>query len=274
MAVIDVFTYNGEKDIARLHFEILNPFVDLFIVCEAKTTFTGHKKPIYFSEHEQYFKKFWPKTRLFIIEEDYFPEEIEQAIRSPNTRGAKHWINEFLQKESIHKALYKYAQDGDTLYIGDVDEIWQPYSGNLPAKLKLKVYAYYLNNLSNEQFWGTFVTKYKYIKDKCLNHERSRTDIRTEDYFGWHFTSQGGLEEVRRKLNDSYSNESYNTEEVQNNLQQRHIQGIDYLGRNFIFTKDEENWPQYLKQNKKKFKHMLRPEDILIGGGIEGDDDD
>ena len=48
MKVIDVFLYNGEKDIAKLHFEILSPMVDIFIVVEAKTTFTGFKKPLLF----------------------------------------------------------------------------------------------------------------------------------------------------------------------------------------------------------------------------------
>jgi beta-1,4-mannosyl-glycoprotein beta-1,4-N-acetylglucosaminyltransferase len=256
--IIDVFLYNGEKDIARLHFEILDPYVDLFIVLEAKTTFTGHKKPLYFSEHEQYFKEFWHKTQYHIIRENYSIAEIEQAAFSPNTQGADHWRTEFLQKESIHKALKRYAGFDDIIYIGDVDEIWEPYQGAMPAKLKLKVYAYYLDNRSDEEFWGTYVDTYAQFKGKCLNHERSRTDIRTPDYHGWHFTSMGGLQEVKRKLDDSYTTESYNTYEVQANLPERHKQGVDYLGRNFHFTTDETEWPIYLQRNKDKFKHLCR----------------
>ncbi len=256
--VIDVFTYNGEKDIAQLHFKILSPYVDIFIVIEAKTTFTGHKKPLYFSEHEQYFKEFWHKIKYFIINENYSVAEIEQAAFSPNTQGADHWRNEFLQKESIHKALAQYAQKDDIVYIGDADEIWEPYGGTLPAKLKLRVYAYYLDNRSTEEFWGTFVAKYKDIKGKCLNHERSRTDIRTKDHYGWHFTSQGGLKEIKRKLDDSYTEESYNTYEVQANLLQRYKQGTDYLGRDFQFNVDESDWPPYLKRNRKKFAELCK----------------
>lgn len=259
MKVIDVFMYNGEKDIAKLHFEVLNPYVDMFIVVEAKTTFTGYKKQLYFSEHEQYFKKFWPKIKYFIINENYSFAEIEQAETSPNTKGASHWKHEFLQKESIKKALYKYeAEDNDIIYIGDADEIWEPYAGSMPAKLKLQVYAYYLDNKSTEEFWGTFVAKYKDIKDKCLNHERSRTDIRTKNYHGWHFTSMGGLNEIKRKLNDSYTTESYNTYEVQANLPNRYREGKDYLGRNFQYTTVETDWPQYLKRNRKKFAGLCK----------------
>lgn len=256
--VIDCFLYNGEKEILKLHLEILNPYVDLFIICEAKTTFTGYKKPLYFSEHERYLKKFWPKTKYFVINEEYTFEEREQAALSPNTQGAQHWQHEFLQKESIQKALTKYCKDDDIVYIGDVDEIWEPYAGEMPAKLKLQVYAYYLDNRSTEEFWGTFVSKYKDIKGKCLNHERTKTTIRTNDHYGWHFTSMGGLQELKRKLNDSYTEESYNTYEVQGNLPQRHKQGIDYLGRNFQFTENTTNWPQYMQRNKKKLSHLCK----------------
>ena len=49
----------------------------------------------------------------------------------------------------------------------------------------------------------------------------------------------GGLKEVKRKLNDSYTTESYNTYETQAQLPYRHRLGIDYLGRNFQFKRDE-----------------------------------
>lgn len=257
--VIDVTTYNGERDILKLHFEILWPFVDKFIVCEAKTTFSGFKKPLYFSQHEDSFKKYWSKIEYYIIKEDYSLEEIELAETSPNTRGARHWKNEFLQKESIQKALIKNnVRDDDIVYIGDADEIWIPYAGKMPAKLKLQVYSYYLDNKSSEEFWGTFVGRYKDIKGKCLNHLRSDVSLRTNDIFGWHFTSMGGLKEVRRKLNDSYTQESYNTYEVQSLLPDRLKQGTDYLGRDFTFESNTEDWPEYLKRNRSDFKHLCR----------------
>lgn len=250
--------YNGEREVAKLHFEILSPFVDLFIVVEAKTTFSGYKKPLRFSADEQYFKPYWNKIKYEIIDENYTPAEIELAAFSPNTQGADHWRNEFLQKESIQKALIKYAKDDDIVYIGDADEIWEPYGGEMPAKLKHRVYAYYLDNRSTEEFWGTFVTQYKYVKDKVLNHERSRTDIRTNEYYGWHFTNMGGLKEVRRKLNDSYTEESYNTYQVQAKLPERVEKGIDYLGRDFEFSQDESEWPYYLSKHKEEYKHLLK----------------
>lgn len=261
--IFDAFTYNGEKDILKLHLSILAPYVDKFIICEAKTTFSGHKKPLYFFQHQRYFREFWPKIEYYVIHENYSEAEIELAESSPNTKGAAHWKHEFLQKESIKKALEaNHIQDHDAVFIGDVDEIWHPntvFSGFSVTKLKLNVYSYYLNNQSSEEFWGTIVGFYRNIKNECLNHLRSEPPTKSE-LSGWHFTSMGGLKEVQRKLNDSYTEESYNTKNVQALLPQRHRIGSDYLGRNFTFKIDESNWPQYLKDNRDKFKHMLLTE--------------
>lgn len=254
--VVDAFTYNGEREILRIHLSVLNPYVDKFIICEAKTTFSGKPKPLYFSEHEKYFKSFWKKIDYHIIDEDYTEQEIMLAESSPNTRGAAHWKTEFLQKESILKALTR-LDDEDIVYIGDVDEIWRPFNPVFPTKLKLKVYAYYLNNRSSEVFWGTLVSRYEDIKDECLNHMRSTQAMKTTDDHGWHFTSMGGYDEVKRKLDDSYTSESYNTNMVQELLQDRVKAGVDYLGRPFTFKKEEKEWPEYLKSNRALYKNML-----------------
>jgi beta-1,4-mannosyl-glycoprotein beta-1,4-N-acetylglucosaminyltransferase len=255
--IYDCFTYNGEREILDIRLNILGKKVDRFIVVESKTTFSGNKKPLYFSLQEKYFRKWWHKIDYYIIDENYTDQEIDLARRSPNTVGAKHWVNEFLQKESIKKALVS-LQDDDIVYIGDVDEIWEGhYEGT--EKLLLRVYAYYLNNRSNELFWGTLVAKWGDIKNECLNHVRTDITLRGNEVSGWHFTSMGGLAEVRRKLNDSYTEESYNTQEVQRLLQERVSKGQDYLGRNFVFNLDESEWPRYLKENRRKFKHLIKP---------------
>lgn len=256
--VIDCFTYNGELDILDLRLNMLYKHVDRFVIVESKTTFSGKPKRLYFSNQEGKFKEFWHKIDYFIIDENYSKEERALADSSPNTEGAKHWKTEFLQKESIKKALWN-LKDDDIVYIGDVDEIWDvTHKPLMPEKLKLRVYAYYLNNLSNEEFWGTVVAPWSYFKDKVLNHVRSDTQIRGSEYGGWHFTSMGGLKQVQRKLEDSYTKESYLTKEVQNLLPERVDKGIDYLGRPFTFKIDEEDWPSYLYSRKRRYKHLCK----------------
>lgn len=261
MSVISVVTFNGENDILKLHLGVLYDYVDKFIIVEANRTFTGAKKPMYFFRDTRFFAP-WHKKIEYYPMTDWDDTEIwEMAIQSPNTQGASHWKREFYIKESIQKALKRYnVQDDDIVLIGDVDEIIDPlvsFQSDTLVKAKLRVYSYYLNNRSNEQFWGTLIGQYSEIKDKCLNHLRSDTSLNSKGpELGWHFTSMGGIEEVRRKLNDSYTPESYNTYEVQQKLPERMKERKDYLGRDFTFTVDESEWPQYLKDHRKDFERM------------------
>lgn len=257
--IIDTVSFNGEYDLLEIRLNILNDYVDEFVICEAPTTFTGNPKPLYFERDKERFKEFAHKIKYFVIDENYTEREINYAEHSPNTKGASHWKREFLQKESIKKAL-THLNDDDRVFIGDCDEIWEPQSGDAGiAKLKLRVYNYYVNNRSNEEFWGTITGKWRDIKNRCLNHLRTRdSDRKTRDYRGWHLTNMGGLPEVRRKLTDSYTEESYNTEEVQTKLMERHINNQDYLGRNFTFRIDESELPKYLLGNKDKYQHLFK----------------
>ena len=255
--VIDVISFNGEYDLWDIRYSILKDTIDEFIIVEAPTTFSGNPKPLYFEK----IKDKYDRVKYFVIDENYTPEEIALAENSPNTiGGAKHFVHEFLQKESIKKAL-THLKDDDLCFIGDADEIPETrYTGHEDGgvvKLKLRVSAYYLNNRSDEAFWGTLKGFYGGIKNECLNHLRTNA-VRTHGYYGWHFTNMGGLEEVRRKLNDSYTAESYNTAEVQEKLKERFEQNKDYIGRGFVFTTDESDLPQYLKNNKQKYARLFK----------------
>lgn len=265
--IYDIFTYNGEADILEIRLNILKDSVDQFIIIEAPTTFSGLKKPLYFEEQKARFMPFLDKIKYFVI--DDYPNDAEilkLADSSSNVPkgGPEHWRREFYQKESIKKAL-THLQNEDICFIGDVDEIWNPevlidYTKDDIFKLKQKVYTYYLNNRSSEPWAGTIVTKYKNIKNNCLNHLRTKgkTKYVYVENGGWHFTSMGGINEVRRKLNDSYTRESYNTNEVQEKLEERFGEK-DYIGRNkFKFWIDEKDLPEYILKNKEKYAKLLK----------------
>ena len=264
MKVYSAFTYNGEIDMLRLHLNILGPYVDRFIIVEANKTFTGKDKPMYFFQQERYVEPFWKKISYYAVTDWKDKELWSLAHASPNTRGAEHWAREFYIKENVLDALrQEKLHDEDLCLVGDVDEILDPtisFASDGPIKARLRVYAYYLDNLSDEQFWGTLVAQYKDIKGQCLNHMRSDKSLYSKgDYLGWHFTSMGGEAMVRRKLNDSYTAQSYNTPEVQQMLSERLSQGKDYLGRPFNFKLDTTDWPDYLKAHHRKFDHLCYP---------------
>src|SRR3990167_762313 len=240
--IVDVITFNGESELFEIRYNVLKDFVDEFRVIEFDKTFSGKPKESAFNQH-------YAKVKHYIHSEDIWGKYKELA-----------------QKESVKDALGG-IKDEDIVFIGDCDEIWDTRclkslnelcNLGIPVKLKLRVYSYYLNNLSNEQFWGTIIAKYKDIKDECLNHARSFNCFKSSDYFGWHFTSMGGHENVKKKLTDSYTNESYATSQVLNNLESNINRNSDFLGREFTYKTDESEWPQELKENKEKYKHLLK----------------
>jgi len=278
--VIDVVTYNGERDMWDIRYNILKDYVDEFIVVEFDKTFSGKDKPWYFMEvreGEEY--KYKNKNVVYCqCTEPYYEKYYEEARKSPNTqygKGADHWIREWAQKEVIKDCLADLnktpefnIEDDDIVFIGDADEIWNPEmflpKWKIPTdkktltKLKLKVYTYWLNNRSNEEFWGIMSGFYKDIKGECLNHLRTNA-IKTLDEWGWHFTSMGGPEALKKKLQDSYTKESYATKEVIDNLEQNIKNNKDFLGRDFTYRIDESEWPEYLKKNKKKYRKLCYP---------------
>lgn len=263
--IVDCITYNGEAELFDLRYHILKDYVDEFIVVEFDKTFSGKAKPWYFNKIADNYKYRdlgqWQSkvTPFFVYEKDYDKYQ-ELAESSPNTQGADHWKREFCQKESIKDCL-THLKDDDIVFIGDCDEIWNPkilqkVKPIIAIKLHLLVYTYYLNNCSDEQFWGTLFTYYKNIKDKVLNHQRTTFEI-TNDFYGWHFTSMGGYEKVKQKLEDSYTEETYANDMVMKNLKNNMREGIDFLGRNFKYLLDESEWPEYLKDNREKYRHLL-----------------
>lgn len=281
--IYDICTFNGEYDLFELRYQILKDYVDEFRVIEFDKTFSGKDKPRYIEESDNYFYdkiSTWDKVKCYYMAEKDYEKYKEMAKSSPNTKGAEHWKREFMQKESIKDCLTD-LQDDDIVFIGDCDEIWNPdfkipqiaYSGyksdklflndlgveyRCPVwKLKLRVYTYYLNNCSSEEFWGTIATEYQNIKNSCLNHLRSNMKhYTTKGYDGWHFTSL--KDNLAKKLEDSYTKETYANDWVMQNLQNNIESNRDFLGRDFTYTVDESEWPQYLKDNREKYKHLLK----------------
>jgi len=273
--VIDIFSFNGELDLLEIRLHILNDVVDEFIVCESDETFTGVGKPLYYQENEERYSKWKHKIKHFLMSKPD-DELLAQAYRSPGVPQHLHWwVREFCQKESMKRALTHLKND-DLVFIGDADEIWNPdvldevKEHNDKLKLEQVVYAYYLNNRSDERHpgsdkgWlGTFVAPYRIIKTDTLDNLRSHDAWRKHmlpailEDGGWHFTNMGGAEFIKRKL-ASYSHQEFNHEGVLNNIENQIALNQDFIGRDFIFTIDETGLPEYILNNKELYPHLWK----------------
>lgn len=256
--IIDVVTFHNEYDLFDLRYNMYKDIVDEFVVVESKTTFSGHPKELNFPTDK------YPDVTYYVNDDVYTEEEIKQARESPNTGGVDRWMWEFLQKESIQKAII-HLKDDDIVFVGDVDEFWDKDELEVLKtwlrigvyKLKLRVYTYYLNMRSSEEFWGTIVGRYKNIKGKCLNHLRvADKQNKTLNYYGWHFTNMGGLDAVKQKVFDQYNPDTFG-DSTWYGLPVRFGE-IDYLGRDFKLEVDESELPQYILDNKDKLKHLMK----------------
>lgn len=266
--VYDVVSYNGEAELLDLRLNVLSSVVDQFIVVEFRETFSGKKKELTFPKDFRKFTKFFKKLTFFSIPESIYEQYAPLADASPNVPrgGPEHWKREFCQKESL-KWTIALAPDDSTMFIGDVDEIVDPacYTERFEGitKFKLRVYTYYLNNRSSEQFWGPIRVRKGDIGDEpenCLNHLRNASPQKnTQENKGWHFTSMGGPGRVKQKLTDSYTSESYASDSVIGALESNIHSGRDFLGRAFTYRVDESEWPQYLKENRQKYEYLCLP---------------
>jgi hypothetical protein len=283
--IYDIFTFFNEIEILEIRLNILDKYVDYFVIIEATETFSGIPKKLCFEENRHIFKKWEHKIKYYVTTDtpknredlknrlsnpliNYLDKKIIiDTLTSDNVPvGQDQWLKEFYQKESIKKALLNIG-DNDFCYISDVDEIWNPeiiidYSKNDIFKYRQDPYVYYLNNRSNENWigWtGPIATKYKNIKNNCLNH--LRTHSKTKGFIvkkgGWHFTFQGEVDRIINKL-ESYGHQEINTNKIKSQLKNILLLNKDIRGRHIKFWKDESDLPEYILKNKDKYNKLFK----------------
>ena len=240
--VIDLFYFNNELDLLEIRLNILDKYVDKFVLVEARETFSGVPKPLYYEENKERFAK-WNIIHYVVENGD---KEVEKmALLSPCTGAGEHfWLREYYQKEMAQKALL-FCEDNDIVYISDIDEIWRPEA--MPEikdaiyKPRQLPYLYFLNQRTDENWlgWtGTICTRYKNIKNACINHLRTddMTEYEVVERGGWHFNSIEGKE----KKKNAFKHPVYeNDTEWQRREVNLHI--------------DEVDLPDYLLYNKDKW---------------------
>ena len=107
MKIIDTTTYFKEDLILDLRFNVLNKFVDYFVVCEAKFSHSGNEKPLNFNIKN--FEKF--KDKIIYIVLDKEPENIDYKnnhkieIKRKNSILRINYQRDFIKK-SMDKSNY------------------------------------------------------------------------------------------------------------------------------------------------------------------------
>lgn len=270
MSVIDVVSYAGEADVLELRFQILDKVVDQFIVCEGDETTAGNPKVRHFEAQQERFARWLPKIKYHIMTP--FSDPIMRAFAKaylPIPEEQHWWHREFIQKESMRYAL-THLRDYDRVFVGDVDEIWDPTLGYPPGRWELEqtVYTYHLDNKSSEYWTGTSVMDYRDIRQNTLDNLRAYDEKRKYMWApkmksGWHFTNIGGAEFVKRKIR-SYAHQEFNNPQILAGVDMAVLANRDYLGRDFKLGVDTKEWPEYLKKNRPQWAHLCRGVSVKV----------
>tara|TARA_B100002052_G_scaffold212037_1_gene193922 strand:+ start:2276 stop:3145 length:870 start_codon:yes stop_codon:yes gene_type:complete len=217
--------YFDEELVLDLRLNILNEYVDYFVIVESKYTHKGEYRNLRFDK--QKFKKFEKKIIYLIYDEH--PKEIENIFNNDNDdeKSRKYILNALRRENSQRNFILnglKAAEKNDYILISDVDEIPNLVNtqlNNIKEKIiffKQDMFYYKFNlKLPNLKWTGTKACKKKYlkspqwlrnIKDKKYPFYRldiyfsnnKYNDVKIISDGGWHFSNIKTAEQIEHKL--------------------------------------------------------------------------
>jgi len=284
-----------EEMLLDLRLNILDKFVDQFVIVESSYTHSGKEKKLIFDINK--YSKFKEKINYIILKDP--PEGIE-VINSNDSEGEisrKEILNalkrENLQRDTILNGL-KDADSNDWIIVSDLDEIPDLTKVNfnkIKNKIiffKQKVFYYKLNlELKTLRWIGTKACRKKHlkspqwlrnIKDKIypkwridiLFSEKKYNDIFFIENGGWHFSFVKKPEDIEKKLRSYLHHREYDIdpigiEKIQNLINSKSViydHRVDQTQYKFgggqkLEKIDLELLPKHISTNKEKYLDWL-----------------
>ena len=225
MKIYDCFMYFDEDVILDLRLNILNPFIDYFVIVESTFNHKGEKRKLKFDINK--YKKFENKIIYLIFDKE--PSGIEKVFDTDNEGEVSRKLilnaasRENGQRNFISKGLER-ANEKDLIIISDVDEIpnlekinWNTFKDQI-VLFKQDMFYYKLNLRLPDLIWsGSKACRKKYlkspqwlrnVKDKkysffrldTLFSEKKYINIKFINNGGWHFSNIKTAAEIEYKL--------------------------------------------------------------------------
>jgi beta-1,4-mannosyl-glycoprotein beta-1,4-N-acetylglucosaminyltransferase len=293
MKIYDCFIYFNEDLLLDLRLNILNKYVDKFVIIESKFTHRGEIKKPNFNLDK--FKDFKNKIEYILLEKP--PHNLYEIKKEDSKINEKIIVNgnlrEFYQRNSIINGLSD-AKEEDLIIISDVDEIpnlenidfdkitYDPYLFN-------QIFCCYKFNLFSKMRWcgSRMIRKKKLISPQWLrdikdrNYKKWRLDtlfskkkynnIKFIEDGGWHFSYIKSAEEVEKKLlsirhHIEYDKNPIGVEKIQEMIKNKQLI-YNYKVDQRITNKFEHNetlevlemnkLPKYIQNNLSKFNKWI-----------------
>lgn len=191
--IVDTFMFYNELDVLELRLNLLDSYVDRFVLVESEVTHAGGPKPLFFEQNKDRYTKWLPKIKHIVL-------TAEEAPKDENP-----WSREKYQRNLIMKGL-EDLQDDTFVMVSDVDEI-----PNMPKvtfvfksciSLHMYMFEYSFDYMFTGEPWvGTTVTRLKELRHLGPNFFRdTRWRHQIIPYSGWHLSSFGDAAHVNNKM--------------------------------------------------------------------------
>ena len=296
MKIYDCFMFSDEKMLLDIRLNVLNDYVDQFVIIESKYKHNGDIKNKNFDINQ--YSKFKNKIKYIYLNEE--PEGLI-SINIENDEDKKNksllhntYVRENYQRDTIAKGILD-AEPEDFILVGDIDEIPNLKNWDLKKKknhliiFRQKMFYYKLNLYYKELVWtGTRACLRKNLKSPqwLRNVKNKKYPIwRIDTLFaknkysniifindgGWHFTNMKSPEEIFSKLNSFLHNVDFklsglNLDDIKKMVSQKKI-----MYDHFADQRKVDRWnspvvlkpaditilPEYIIKNRDKFKDWL-----------------
>ena len=291
MKIFDCFMYFDEDLILDVRLNILDRYVDHFVIVESKFNHKGEKRSLNFDLKK--YKKFENKIKYLVIEE--MPNNLEAITDQDFGISKEHkFINNAVKRENFQRNFIKNglneAQDEDFILISDLDEI--PCLENLDLKsVKEKILifkqlmTYYKFNLALPNFWwhGTKgclkrnlkspqwlrnvkSKKYSLFRLDILFSAMRYNSIKLIENGGWHFTNIKSAEEIELKFKSYLHHREFelsniNLEDIREIIKNKYAiydlnvdQRDNKIGHGKkLINLEDKSLPNYIIKNKQNF---------------------
>jgi len=292
MKIFDCFTYLDEDLILDLRLNILNKFVDKFIIVEASYRHNGEIKKQNFDIKK--FSKFKNKIEYIYLETEPL-DLVKNKILNNRDILKNTYLRENYQRDCIQNGLAD-AKENDFIIISDVDEIPNLNNFNFSKDkssiifFKQKMFYYKLNLLYENFPWYGSKACFK----KQLISPQWLRDVKTKKYplwrldtffskkkysninflenGGWHFTNIKSPKDIYKKMqtflhNVDFKESNLGLEDIEKMVSENKI-GYDHTADqrtvnkwsgNHMLKKVSDNFlPEYLVNNKEKYIDWLQ----------------
>ena len=262
--------YFDEDLILDLRLNVLNKYVDKFVIAEATKDHTGKDKKLNFNINN--FSKFKDKITYIVV------DDLPMNIKHYKKNWPVHHLRDQHQRNSLYKG-YKNCDDNDLIMISDIDEIPDPnkikdfkitnkYACFIQKNFQSKIN---LLNISEKYWMGTKIIQKKYLKSPQWLRNIKTSKPKFWKFYkprqpqliyegGWHFSFLKEPERISKKIK-SYSHSEYNKPEFtdEKKIKERIRNRIDIFDRDFKYKKvDLDNtFPKYILENLSKYKNWI-----------------